>query len=244
MKIFWICGHHSVSEAIKNPKRKVVQVICKENSPIEKLCNAHNVKYQYYKHNDESKIIKNKDNIAHQHTFAQIESVPNQSLKNISSSDKINFIALENITDVRNIGSIVRTSVCFGLYGLIIEKKNFKSDSMEMYKAASGAMEHINIYSVSNLNQSLRDIKEKNFFIYGFDSNQGETFNESSIEKTNNIFVLGSEGSGLKELTKKNCDFLVKLNMASTIESLNVANACSAALGIFNYISDKKKAQI
>ena len=104
-------------------------------------------------------------------------------------------------------------------------------------------MEHINIYSVSNLNQSLRDIKEKNFFIYGFDSNQGETFNESSIEKTNNIFVLGSEGSGLKELTKKNCDFLVKLNMASTIESLNVANACSAALGIFNYILNKKKAQ-
>ena len=56
MKIFWICGHHTVSEAIKNPKRKVVQVICKENSPIEKLCNAHNVKYQYYKHNDENKI--------------------------------------------------------------------------------------------------------------------------------------------------------------------------------------------
>ena len=124
MKIFWICGHHTVSEAIKNPKRKVVQVICKENSPIEKLCNAHNVKYQYYKHNDENKIIKNKDNIAHQHTFAQIESLPNQSLKNISSSDKINFIALENITDVRNIGSIIRTAVCFGVQGLIIEKKN------------------------------------------------------------------------------------------------------------------------
>jgi 23S rRNA (guanosine2251-2'-O)-methyltransferase len=55
--------------------------------------------------------------------------------------------------------------------------------------------------------------------------------------------VLGSEGSGLKELTIRNCDFLIKLNMANTIESLNVANACSAALGIFNYISNKKKAQ-
>ena len=114
---------------------------------------------------------------------------------------------------------------------------------MEIFKTASGAMEYIVIYIVSNLNQSLRDIKKKNFFIYGFDSNQGEEFNEKTIAKTNNVFVLGSEGSGLKELTKKNCDFLIKLNMANTIESLNVANACSAALGIFNYISNKKKAQ-
>ena len=66
---------------------------------------------------------------------------------------------------------------------------------------------------------------------------------KNTIENNNNVFVLGSEGSGLKELTKKNCDFLIKLNMAKTIESLNVANACSAALGIFNYISNKKKAQ-
>ena len=243
MKTFWVCGHHTVNETIKNPKRKVVRVICKQGSAIEKLCNAHNVTYQHYKHKDENKIIKNKEQIAHQNTFALIEELPNQNLKDISQSSKINFIALENITDVRNIGSIIRTSVCFGIQGLIIEKKNFKSDSMEIFKTASGAMEHIDIYIVSNLNQSLRDIKKKNFFIYGFDSNQGEEFNEATIEKNNNVFVLGSEGSGLKELTKKNCDFLIKLNMAKTIDSLNVANACSAALGIFNYISNKKKAQ-
>jgi 23S rRNA (guanosine2251-2'-O)-methyltransferase len=240
MKTFWVCGHHTVNETIKNLKRKVIQVICKQGSVTEKLCTTHNVTYQHYKHKDENKIVKNKEQIAHQNTFAQIEELPNLNLKDISQSNKINFIALENITDVRNIGSIIRTAVCFGIQGLIIEKKNFKSDSMEIYKSSSGAMEHIDIYAVSNLNQSLRDIKKKNFFIYGFDSNQGEEFNESTIE---NVFVLGSEGSGLKELTKKNCDFLIKLNMANTIESLNVANACSAALGIFNYISNKKKAQ-
>ena len=243
MKIFWICGQHTVNEAIKNPKRNIAQVICKQDSLTEKLCIKHNLKYQHYKHKDENKIVKNNEQIAHQNTFAQIEKLPNQNLKDISQSSKINFIALENITDVRNIGSIIRTSVCFGIQGLIIEKKNFKSDSMEIFKTASGAMEYIDLYIVSNLNQSLRDIKKKNFFIYGFDSNQGEEFNEKTIAKINNVFVLGSEGSGLKELTKKNCDFLIKLNMANTVESLNVANACSAALGIFNYISNKKKAQ-
>lgn len=243
MKTFWICGHHTVNESIKNLKRKVIRVICKQGSETEKLCNTHDIKYQHYKHKDENKIIKNKDQIAHQNTFALIEDLPNQNLKEISQSSRVNFIALENITDVRNIGSIIRTAVCFGVQGLIIEKKNFKSDSMEIYKSSSGAMEYINIYAVSNLNQSLRDIKKKNFFIYGFDSNHGGDFNEHTIEKYNNVFVLGSEGSGLKELTKKNCDFLIKLNMANTIESLNVSNACSAALGIFNYISNKKKAQ-
>ena len=171
MKTFWVCGHHTVNETIKNLKRKVIQVICKQGSVNEKLCNTHNVKYHYHKHKDENIIIKNKEQIAHQNTFALIEELPNQNLKEISQSSRINFIALENITDVRNIGSIIRTAVCFGIQGLIIEKKNFKSDSMEIYKASSGAMEHIDIYAVSNLNQSLRDIKKKNFFIYCFDAN-------------------------------------------------------------------------
>lgn len=243
MKTFWICGQHSVNESIKNSKRKIFEVICKKNSSTENLCIDRKIKYRYYQAKDENKILQNNLQIAHQNTFANIQPFPNLDLKNIPESKKANLIALENITDVRNIGSIIRTALCFSIKGVIVEKKNFKSDSIEMYKSASGALEHTAIYPVSNLNQALTDIKKRNYFIYGLDSNQGLEFDEKTISKNGNVFVLGSEGFGLKELTKKNCDFLIKINMSGQIGSLNVANACSAALGIFNYIADKKKAR-
>lgn len=243
MKTFWICGQHSVNESIKNNKRKVIEVICKKNSSTENLCIYHKIKYRYYQTKDENKILQNNLQIAHQNTFANIESFLNLDLKHIPESKKANLIALENITDVRNIGSIIRTALCFSIKGVVVEKKNFKSDSIEMYKTASGALEYISIYAVSNLNQALTYLKKKNYFIYGMDSNEGEEFDEKTISKNGNIFVMGSEGFGLKELTKKNSDFLIKINMSGQIGSLNVANACSVALGIFNYITNKKKAR-
>lgn len=243
MKTFWICGSHSVNESIKNSKRKIYEVVCKENSLTEQLCNKYKIKYRYYKKRDENKLLGNNAQIAHQCTFAKIDPLPTFELKNICLAKESNLLALENITDVRNIGSIVRTAVCFNIRAIIIEKKNFKSNSVEIYKSASGALEHIDICLVSNLNQALNELKKLNYFIYGLDSNYGEEFNETNISTYGNIFVLGAEGKGLKELTKKNCDFYIKINIANKIGSLNVSNACSAALAIFNYISDKKKAR-
>jgi len=243
MKTFWICGVHTVNEAIKNSKRKIHEVVCKENSLTKKLCDERQIKYRYYKKKDENKLIGSNLQIAHQSTFAKIDSFPSLDLNNIDQATNANLLALENITDVRNIGSILRTALCFEISGIIIEKKNFKSDSIELYKSASGALEYINIYLVSNLNQALSQLKKLNYFTYGLDSNFGKEFNESTISPYGNIFILGAEGKGLKELTKKNCDFHIKINISNKIGSLNVSNACSAALGIFNYIIDKKKAR-
>jgi len=161
MKTFWICGHHSVNECIKNSKRQIIEIICKEHSSTESLCIQNKIKYRFYKRKDENKILQSNLQVAHQNTFAKIVSFKNLELNNVSESNKINLIALENITDIRNIGSIIRTSLCFGISGIVIEKKNFKSDSVELFKSASGAMEYMDIYAISNLNQFLTGIKKK-----------------------------------------------------------------------------------
>ena len=170
---FWVGGKNTIHEISKLKRRTIKQVLS-----TKKINTSENLLETLV---DPKKINKifNDPNFVHQGLAALIEKtkfLKDKDIKNIPEHS--NIVLLDNVNDIRNIGSIIRTSVCFGIQGLIIEKKNFKSDSMEIFKTASGAMEYIDIYVVSNLNQSLRDIKKKNFFIYGFDSNQGQDFDE------------------------------------------------------------------
>ena len=115
--------------------------------------------------------------------------------------------------------------------------RHFPSKSKLMYKAASGAIEYINIFEVSNINSTLKNLKEKNFWVYGFDGNGKKNFTD--IEwKGNNILLFGSEGSGMHKHTSKYADFLVKIEINEKIQSLNVSN--SAAI-VFHHLSYLKK---
>ena len=98
-------------------------------------------------------------------------------------------------------------------------------------------MEYINIFEVSNINSTLKNLKDKNFWVYGFDGKAKEDF--TKIEwKGNNILLFGSEGSGIHKHTTKYADFLVKININNKVESLNISN--SAAV-VFHYLDHIKK---
>ena len=106
-----------------------------------------------------------------------------------------------------------------------------------MYKASSGAIEYMKIFEVSNINSTLKNLKNKNFWVYGFDGNGDQDF--TNIEwKGNNILLFGSEGSGMHQHTSKYADFLVKININTKVESLNISN--SAAI-VFHHLSYLKK---
>ena len=107
----------------------------------------------------------------------------------------------------------------------------------DRYKAASGAIEYVNIFEVSNINSTLKNLKEKNFWVYGFDANGEKNF--TNIEwKGNNILLFGSEGEGIKKHTEKYADFLVRIDMNEKVESLNISN--SAAI-VFHHIKRYQK---
>ena len=104
-----------------------------------------------------------------------------------------------------------------------------------MYKSASGCMEHINIFQVSNINSTLKNLREKNFWVYGFDAKSKKKFTE--IEwKGNNILLFGSEGFGIKKHTEKYTDFLVKIEINAKIESLNISNSAAIVFHHLDYI--------
>ena len=240
---FFIVGKHAVIEALKNPNRRVLRVFLTEESKK----NIHrenqnqnllkNVKV-YFKNKKELDKYTGNEDILHQGYVAELEHLDNLSLKEfILNKSNLTFACLDEVTDPRNIGSIIRSAASFNLDGIIVKERHFPDESKLMYKSASGCIEHVNIFKVSNINTSLKFLREKNFWVYGFDAKSKKKFTE--IEwKGNNILLFGSEGFGIKKHTEKYTDFLVKIEINAKIESLNISN--SAAI-VFHHLMKSKK---
>ncbi len=240
---FFIVGKHAVTEALKNEKRKVLRIFLTEeskknihrDSPKKNLLKDIKV---YFKNKKElDKYCKN-EGILHQGYVAEIEHFEKQDLKEfIKEKNDLTLVCLDEVTDPRNIGSLIRSAASFCIDGLIVKERHFPKESKLMYKSASGCLEHLNIFEVSNINTTLKFLRDKNFWVYGFDANSQKDFTEAKWNG-NNILLFGSEGSGLKKHTNKYADFNVKININKNIESLNISN--SAAI-VFHHINQHKK---
>jgi len=242
---FLIAGKHAVTEALKNPKREVIKILLTEDS--KKTLNKENTNLNllknvkiFYKTKKELDRLCSKEQISHQSLIAEVKHLEEINLKDFLKSQEnikiITLVALESVTDPRNIGSIIRSAVSFNIDGLIVKERSFPSESKLLYKSASGCMEHVNIFEVSNIGTTLKYLKTKNFWIYGFDKN-GKDFTKHDW-KGNKVLLFGSEGYGLKYQTIKNSDFLLKININKKIESLNISN--SAAV-VFHYLDNLSK---
>ena len=239
---FLIAGKHAVTEALKNPNRKVLNVFLTEdskkklNKDNKNLNILENVKL-YYKTRRELDRLCSKEQISHQGLIAEIEHLEEINFKDYLKSTEnkkyTTFVALEEVSDPRNMGSIIRSAASFNIDGLIIKERLFPSESKLLYKSASGSMEHINIFEVSNINTTLKYLKTKNFWISGFDKDGKKDFTEHNWEG-NNVLLFGSEGYGLKYQTSKNSDFLFKITINKKIESLNISNSASVVLHHIN----------
>ena len=240
---FFIVGQHAVIEALRNPKRKVLRVFLTEESKknIHKKNPKRNILENikvYFKTKKELDKYSTKENILHQGYVAEIEHLEKTTLKEfIKDKNNITLACLDGVTDPRNIGSLIRSATSFNIDGIIIKERNFPRESKLMYKASSGTIEYMNIFEVSNINSTLKNLKDKNFWIYGFDGNGDKDF--TNIEwKGNNILLFGSEGFGMHKHTSKYADFLVKIEIDNKVESLNISN--SAAI-VFHHLSFIKK---
>jgi 23S rRNA (guanosine2251-2'-O)-methyltransferase len=240
---FLIVGQHAVVEALRNPKRKVLKVFLTEES--KKNIHRKNPKKNvledvkvYFKSKKELDKYTSKDQIMHGGYIAEVEHIDQPDLKEfIKEKNKLTFVCIDEVTDPRNIGSLIRSASSFHIDGLIVKERQFPSDSKLMYKAASGCMEHINIFEVSNINSTLKNLREKNFWVYGFDARGERDFTDIKWEGKN-ILLFGSEGFGMREHTGKYTDFLVKIDINKNVESLNISN--SAAI-VFHHLSYLKK---
>jgi len=243
---FLIAGKHAVTEALKNPNRNVLRVFLTEESKKNLYRETQNQNILknikiFYKTKKEMDRLCSKDQISHQGILAEIEHKEQLELKEfvklMEGKENITLVVLEEVTDPRNIGSIIRSAASFNIDGIIVRERSFPSDSKLMYKSASGCIEHINIFEVANISTTLKYLKTKNFWICGFDNKATKDFTQHDWNG-NYVLLFGSEGYGLKYQTLKNSDFLLKIAINNKIESLNISN--SAAV-VFHYINRLRK---
>tara|TARA_Y100000817_G_scaffold68414_1_gene51987 strand:+ start:7 stop:753 length:747 start_codon:yes stop_codon:yes gene_type:complete len=242
-RTFFIIGKHAVIEALKNPNRKVLRVFLTEDSKknIHRENQRDNLLKDikvYFKTKKELDKYSGNEDIQHQGYVAELEHVEDLPLKEfIKDKNNLTMVCLNEVTDPRNIGSIIRSAASFNIDGIIVKERHFPHESKLLYKSASGSVEHINIFKVSNINTTLKFLREKNFWIYGFNSKSKKDFTDVKWEG-NNILLFGSEGFGIKKHTEKYTDFSVKIQINQKIESLNISNTASI---VFHHIMKRKK---
>ena len=146
-------------------------------------------------------------------------------------------IILDGIEDVHNLGSIISTAETAGAHGIIIPKRRAAAVNATVNKVSAGAVEHMKIARVNNLNETIRDLKEQGLWICGTDMDTKTFYDEQDLTGPIAI-VIGSEGFGMSRLVKENCDFLVKIPMKGKITSLNAS--VSAGIVIYETVKQRR----
>ncbi|HUB79101.1 MAG TPA: 23S rRNA (guanosine(2251)-2'-O)-methyltransferase RlmB [Bryobacteraceae bacterium] len=164
---------------------------------------------------------------AHQGVVALGAAKKYAAVEDLSASDLI--VVLDGVEDPHNLGAIVRTAHAAGAGGIVIPERRAASVTDVVAKAAAGALEHLPITRVTNINRTLEELKENGHWIYGLDE-RGTEFYDRVEYSAPTVFVLGGEGKGLHEQVRKHCDVLVRIPMAGKISSLNVSVAAGVVL--------------
>lgn len=146
-----------------------------------------------------------------------------------AAGDTALFVILDGVEDPRNLGAILRTVECAGADGVFIPERRAVGLTDTVAKSSAGAIEHVKVAKVTNLNRFIEDLKERNVWVVGTSGDAPMSYTDWDWT-TPTALVLGAEGSGLHRLVAENCDTLVKVPMYGKIESLNVSVAAGVIL--------------
>ncbi len=165
--------------------------------------------------------------------YCEVEDILEEAKKR---NEKPFILILDGIEDPHNLGSIIRTAETAGVHGIVIPKRRSASVNATVNKVSAGAVEHMKIARVNNINDTIKFLKENNIWIYGTDMQTDKYYYNEDFRGAVAI-VIGSEGFGMNRLVKENCDFLIKIPMKGKITSLNA----SVSAGIVMYEAVKQR---
>lgn len=175
--------------------------------------------------------------IASEHNYSTVDEI----LEYAESIGEAPFIVvLDGVVDPHNLGAIIRSAECMGAHGIIIPKRRAVGLTATVAKASAGAVMHMRVAKVTNLAQTIDELKEKGLWFYAADMD-GESVYKSDLGGSVAI-VLGSEGDGISRLVKEKCDFTVSIPMYGRVNSMNVS--CAAAIILSEAARQKKNVEV
>jgi len=237
----WIYGAHAALAAIANPTRKIQRILLGQEQAgelgpqVEAARSARGDLAPAALPATREELERTLPRGAvHQGLAVQTADLEPLDLEDVlravGDSPRGRLVLLDQVTDPHNVGAILRSAAAFGVSAVIVPERHAPGASAVMAKAASGALERVPLARVVNLARALDQLKAANFWCIGLDGDAPQSIAEADL--TGRIaLVFGSEGEGLRRLTRERCDLLVRIPMArGGIESLNVSNAAAVAL--------------
>lgn len=223
-----VIGRNAVKEALKSG-RNINKLLISDNVHLDKLEKEARDKGIVVQKTNRHKLDKMTGNSNHQGVVAicsPIEFVSVEDIVNYAQEmeEKPFIIILDNLTDPRNVGAIVRSAYCAGAHGVIFSKRRSASIGEGMYKSSAGAIEYLKLAQVSNISQAIDKLKKMGVFIVGLDKD-GESYDSMDYDMPLAL-VVGAEGKGLSKLVESKCDFISTIYFKNKFDSLNASVAC------------------
>jgi 23S rRNA (guanosine2251-2'-O)-methyltransferase len=211
---------------------------------IVQMARARNVSVRF---EDRSQIDRLADSKEHQGIVGLVAARAAGSIEEIleaanareGSGEKGLIVLLDGVEDPHNLGAIVRTSLAAGAHGVVIPERRAAGLTDTVARASAGALSHLPVAKVTNLARTMEELKEAGYWLVGLDEEGDREYTEVDFTSATGI-VMGGEGKGLHELTRKRCDFVVKLPTVGPVKSLNVSVAAGVVL--FEVVRQRKAA--
>lgn len=236
-----IWGIHPVLEILRNSPDQIKEILIQNSCSAKKLeeiiplIKNSNIKTTTI----DKIIIPGEANPNHQGVLAKIKGTHPVSLTELLDKNPDLLLALDSISDPHNLGAIIRSAAAAGVAGILIPKNRAAQISGTVAKVAAGALAHVKICQVTNLSSSLQKLKDAGFWIFGAAGEGEQTIYQTDFSGPT-CLVIGSEGKGIRQLVRKQCDFLINIPIRKEINSLNA----SVATGIILFEIARQKAPV
>lgn len=227
----YIYGKHPVMAALNNPRRKC-KVLFTTKIIWEELKSSYpNITAQLKDSKELDSMLPIGSN--HQNIILEVEPLKQLALEDIlenTENQKTScLVILDQVTDPHNIGAIIRSAAAFNIDAVILPENNSPKENNTIIKTSAGACEAVPMVHVTNIAQCIKALKQEGYWIIGLDGNT-DTLLNPCIFSEKIAFVMGSEDTGMRKLTRENCDYIAKINISPNAESLNVSNAAAIAM--------------
>jgi 23S rRNA (guanosine2251-2'-O)-methyltransferase len=229
----WMTGFHAIEEAlaVDRPLDRIVIARGRHGERIEaitQLAKSKGVPVRFEDRQQVDRLTGTKDHQGIAALAAAKPAVEWEDLLQQETAQRL-IVLLDGVEDPHNLGAIVRTSLAAGASGVVIPERRAAGLTDTVERASAGALAHLPVARVKNLARTMEEMKQRGFWLVGLDERAEENYTEVDLTGTVGI-VLGSEGEGLHELTRKRCDFLVSIPTKGPVRSLNVSVAAGVML--------------